>query len=133
MPLLVEIVTPEQRVLSVEADEVRLPGVEGGFGVRPGHTPLIAALGAGELVLVQGGSQQRYAVGEGFAEVSEDHVRVLVEEAVRAEELDPARTKTELADLTKKLEGLKPDDPSYESNRARLERAAARAFVASRH
>jgi F-type H+-transporting ATPase subunit epsilon len=133
MPLLVEIVTPEQRVLSVEADEVRLPGVEGGFGVRPGHTPLIAALGAGELVLVQGGSQQRYAVGEGFAEVSEDHVRVLVEEAVRAEELDPARAKTELADLTKKLEGLKPDDPNYEANRARVERAAARAFVASRH
>jgi len=133
MPLLVEIVTPEQRVLSVEADEVRLPGVEGGFGVRPGHTPLIAALGAGELVLVQGGSQQRYAVGEGFAEVSEDHVRVLVEEAVRAEELDPARAKTELADLTKKLEGLKPDDANYEANRARVERAAARAFVASRH
>jgi len=48
MPLLVEIVTPEQRVLSVQADEVRLPGVEGGFGVRPGHTPLVAALAGGK-------------------------------------------------------------------------------------
>jgi F-type H+-transporting ATPase subunit epsilon len=131
--LKVEIVTPEQRVLTVEADEVRLPGVEGSFGVRPGHTPLIAALAAGELTLVQGGNEQRYAVGEGFAEVSEDHVRVLVEEAVRAEELDPARAERELAERQKKLQSLRPEDPEYEAVRAHVERAAARALVATRH
>ena len=81
MALALEIVTPEQRVLSVQADEVRLPGSEGGFGVRPGHTPLVAALKAGELVYLTGGAPHRYAVGEGFAEVSDDRVRVLVEEA----------------------------------------------------
>jgi F-type H+-transporting ATPase subunit epsilon len=127
-----EIVTPEQRVLVVEVDEVRLPGVEGSFGVRPGHTPLIAALAAGELTLIQGGNAQRYAVGEGFAEVSEDHVRVLVEEAIRAEELDPARATSELAERQKKLQSLKPEDPAYEAERAHVERAAARAFVAGR-
>jgi F-type H+-transporting ATPase subunit epsilon len=132
MALKLEIVTPEQRVLTVEADEVRLPGVEGSFGVRPGHTPLIAALAAGELTLVQGGSEQRYAVGEGFAEVSEDHVRVLVEEAVRAEELDPARVASELAERQKKLLAMKPEDPDYAAARAHVERAAARALVAGR-
>jgi hypothetical protein len=50
MPLSIEIVTPEQRVLTTQCDEVRLPGAEGGFGIRPGHTPLVAALAAGELV-----------------------------------------------------------------------------------
>ena len=50
MPLSVEIVTPEQRVLTTQCDEVRLPGVAGGFGIRPGHTPLVAALAPGELV-----------------------------------------------------------------------------------
>ncbi len=132
MALQVEIVTPEQRVLSVEADEVRLPGVEGSFGVRPGHTPLIAALAAGELTLVQGSSAQRYAVGEGFAEVSLDHVRVLVEEAVRAEELDPSRAASELAEKQKKLLSMKPEDPAYAAERAQVERAAARALVAGR-
>jgi len=44
MALSLEIVTPEQRVLTVQCDEVQLPGSEGGFGVRPGHTPLVAAL-----------------------------------------------------------------------------------------
>ena len=90
MPLSIEIVTPEQRVLTTECDEVRLPGVDGGFGIRPGHTPLVAALAPGELVYVIGGTEHRYAVGEGFSEVSNDRVRVLVEEAVRADQIDPA-------------------------------------------
>jgi F-type H+-transporting ATPase subunit epsilon len=130
--LSLEIVTPEQRVLSVQADEVRLPGAEGGFGVRPRHTPLVAALSAGELLYITGGVTHRYAVGEGFAEVSDDHVRVLVEEAVRADEIDPARAATDLKDLEQKLSALHPEDPSYAGYRARVERAAARAFVAGR-
>jgi F-type H+-transporting ATPase subunit epsilon len=133
MALSLEIVTPEQRVLSVQADEVRLPGAEGGFGVRPGHTPLVAALSAGELVYLTGADQHRYAVGEGFAELSNDHVRVLVEEAVRSDEIDPALAATELKDLQSKLSELKPDHPSYPAYRARVERAAARAFVSTRH
>jgi F-type H+-transporting ATPase subunit epsilon len=132
MALELTIVTPEQRVLSVQAEEVRLPGVVGGFGVRPGHTPLVAALAAGELIYLSGGTPHRYAVGEGFAEVSDDRVRVLVEEAVRADEIDPARAGAELADQRKKLEAMKQDDPAYQGQRARVERAAARAFVASR-
>ncbi|HUJ28679.1 MAG TPA: F0F1 ATP synthase subunit epsilon [Myxococcales bacterium] len=132
MALGLEIVTPEQRVLTVEADEVRLPGVEGGFGVRPGHTPLVAALAAGELTYLSGGTAYSYAVGEGFAEISNDHVRVLVEEAIRAEQIDPARAGQELKDLMKKLSETKPEDPAYAANRAQVERAAARAFVASR-
>lgn len=132
MALSVEIVTPEQRVLTTQADEVRLPGLEGGFGIRPGHTPLVAALAAGELVLLQGGTTLRFAVGEGFAEVSEDRVRVLVEEALRAEDLDATKTATELLDNRKKLESLRPDDPAYEGQRAQVERSAARALVATR-
>ena len=132
MALSLEIVTPEQRVLTVQADEVRLPGVEGGFGIRPGHTPLVAALMAGELTYLSGGAAQSYAVGEGFAEVSSDHVRVLVEEALRADQIDAGRAGQELKDLQKKLSETRPEDPAYAANRAQVERAAARALVASR-
>jgi F-type H+-transporting ATPase subunit epsilon len=133
MALALEIVTPEQRVLTVQADEVRLPGSVGGFGVRPGHTPLVASLMPGELVYLAGGTPHRYAVGEGFAEVSDDRVRVLVEEALRADEIDPARAASDLKALQAKLSGLSPEDPAYAANRAQVERAAARAFVSSRH
>jgi F-type H+-transporting ATPase subunit epsilon len=129
--LSLEIVTPEQRVLAVEADEVRLPGLEGGFGVRPGHTPLVAALAAGELTYITGGSSTRYSVGEGFAEVSNDRVRVLVEEAIPASSIDAGKAAAEAEELRKKLAALSPDDPSYETQKALTERAQARANVAS--
>jgi F-type H+-transporting ATPase subunit epsilon len=132
MPLSIEIVTPEQRVLTTQCDEVRLPGVEGSFGIRPGHTPLVAALAAGELIYISGGTEHRYAVGEGFAEVSDDRVRILVEEATRAGEIDAGRAAAELNDLKAKLSSMNQEDPSYASARARVERAAARALVASR-
>jgi F-type H+-transporting ATPase subunit epsilon len=130
MPLALEIVTPAERVVSVTCDEVRLTSVEGQFGIRPGHTPLVAALAAGELVYVAGGTTHRYAAGEGFAEVSNDRVRVLVEEALRAEELDAQKAAQELQEGQKTLASLKPGDPDYEAVRAAVERAAARALVA---
>ncbi|HEX9572541.1 MAG TPA: ATP synthase F1 subunit epsilon [Myxococcales bacterium] len=131
MPLTLEIVTPEQRALTVQCDEVRLTGVEGGFGVRPGHTPLVATLAPGELAYDAAGSTHRYAAGEGFAEVSDDRVRVLVEEVLRADQIDAQRTARELAEARKKLEEMGPGDPDYDKVRAAVERAAARALVAA--
>jgi F-type H+-transporting ATPase subunit epsilon len=131
MPLTLEIVTPEQRALTVQCDEVRLTGVEGGFGVRPGHTPLVATLAPGELAYDAAGSTHRYAAGEGFAEVSNDHVRVLVEEVLRADQIDAQRAERELTEARKKLETIAPGDPDYDKVRAAVERAAARALVAA--
>jgi F-type H+-transporting ATPase subunit epsilon len=131
MPLTLEIVTPEQRALTVQCDEVRLTGVEGGFGVRPGHTPLVATLAPGELAYDAAGSTHRYAAGEGFAEVSDDRVRVLVEEVLRADQIDAQRTARELDEARKKLESLHPGDPDYDKVRAFVERSAARALVAA--
>jgi F-type H+-transporting ATPase subunit epsilon len=130
MPLSLEIVTPEQRVVTVTCDEVRLTSLEGQFGIRPGHTPLVAALAAGELVYIASGTTHRYAAGEGFAEVSNDRVRVLVEEALRAEDLDPQKAAQDLREKQEKLASLKPGDPAYEVERAAALRAAARALVA---
>ena len=132
MPLTLEIVTPEQRALTVQCDEVRLTGVEGGFGIRPGHTPLVATLAPGELAYDAAGSTHRYAAGEGFAEVSDDRVRVLVEEVLRADQIDAQRTERELAEARKKLEAIGPADPGYDRVRETVERAAARALVATR-
>ena len=130
MPLTLEIVTPEQRARTVQCDEVRLTGVEGGFGIRPGHTPLVATLAPGELAYDAAGSTHRYAAGEGFAEISDDRVRVLVEEVLRADQIDAQRAARELAETRKKLETIGPGDPDYDRVRAAVERATARALVA---
>jgi F-type H+-transporting ATPase subunit epsilon len=129
MPLTLEIVTPEERALTVTCDEVRAPGLAGGFGIRPGHTPLVAALQPGELSYQTGEQVHRFAVGEGFAEVAEDRVRILVEEAFRAEDLDRDEVKRELEERRKRLASMRESDPEYNNVRASVERSAARALV----
>ena len=52
--LSVEIVTPEKRLLSTQADEAIVPGAKGLFGVRPGHTPFLSLMEPGTLTLKDG-------------------------------------------------------------------------------
>jgi len=127
-----ELVTPARRVLSQHVDSVQAPGAEGSFGVLPGHTDFLSLLKPGELVAITGGQRQVFAVGEGFVQVSNNRVLVLAESADRAEDLDHAATKAEVEAETAKLGALKQDSAEYELQRASVERAAARAFVAGR-
>jgi F-type H+-transporting ATPase subunit epsilon len=80
--LTVDVVTPERKVLSVQADEVVVPGVDGLFGVRPRHAALLANLGKGTLTLKAGGAvTHSYKVAGGFAQVANDVVRILADKA----------------------------------------------------
>jgi F-type H+-transporting ATPase subunit epsilon len=84
------IVTPDHSY-EHEVDEVSLPGSEGDFGVRPGHTPFFAALRTGTMSYRQGAELHHLLVGIGFAEVLPDKVTVLAQVAETAEEFDEAR------------------------------------------
>ena len=129
--LLLEIVTPDRRALSTEVDEVRAPGLQGGFGVRTGHTPFLSALRPGELVYVAGGAEHHLAIGTGFAQVSDNRVLVLTELAERPEQIDVARAQSDAASATQELTtATNLDDATYELRRAEVERAAARISVA---
>ncbi len=77
--LQVEIVTPERLVAKLQADEVIAPGAEGLFGVRPGHTPLLAVLQAGPLSVRNGASTTVYRITGGFAEASPNAVRIIAD------------------------------------------------------
>lgn len=104
--LTLEVVTPEGLLLREEVDEVIAPGSEGYFGVRPGHTPMLATLGVGELTYRQGPSWQHLTSFWGFCEVLPDRVNVLAEIGERAEEIDVARAeaaKTRAADRMKTI------------------------------
>ncbi len=88
MPLRLEIVTPESKTFSEEVDQVVVPGVEGEFGVLPGHEPLITQILPGELVITQKGQNHYLAVGEGFVEVQSNRVSVLTDMAIRADDIN---------------------------------------------
>jgi F-type H+-transporting ATPase subunit epsilon len=91
MPIKVDIVTPERRLVSDEVDMVTLPGLEGQMGIMRGHAPLMTLLDIGEIVLHKGSATQYIAVGGGVVEVRPDKVTVLAETAEAAEEIDESR------------------------------------------
>jgi F-type H+-transporting ATPase subunit epsilon len=131
--LTVEIVTPEKRILSVEAEEAVVPGAEGLFGVRPGHTPYLALMEPGALTVRSGGSAQTFFVGGGFAEVAADRVLVLADQAEPAGNIDVAAAQQRLADARTRLAGMSADDARYEVEMATVRRETARiAMTASR-
>ena len=89
MPLILEIVTPERKVLSEEVEHVVLPTEEGGeIDVLPGHIPLMTMIEPGELKYFQGGKAESIAIDKGFIEVIGDTVSVLTEAAIEVAEID---------------------------------------------
>ncbi len=99
-----ELVSPDQLLMSVEVDSVAMPGMEGDFGVLPGHAPLISALRAG-VIEVEGASEgpDRVYIASGFAEVVADRLTVLAEEAVPVADLDRANIEQRIQDANEEL------------------------------
>jgi F-type H+-transporting ATPase subunit epsilon len=89
--LKLEIVTPEAKVYSDDVEMVTLPGVEGEMGIYPHHVPLLTQIVAGEIIARKGGQDFFLAIGEGFVEVTGDHVAILADMAIRAENIDEAK------------------------------------------
>ena len=130
--LRLELATPTRLVVSTEAEEVVVPGADGYFGVLPGHAPLLALVGPGEVTYRTGRIERYLAVSGGFAEVGPDHVTILAETAERPEEIDVARARTEREQAESRLTGRGGEDVDYPAELAALARAQARLQVAAR-
>jgi F-type H+-transporting ATPase subunit epsilon len=130
--LSVEIVTPERRVVQVQADEAIVPGARGLFGVRPGHTPFLSLMEPGPLTLREGGSSQTYFVAGGFVEVGGDKVLVLADQAELAQDIDVESARRRVEEAQKRLSGMSAEDVQFAIERATVERETARMGVAGR-
>ena len=83
-----DLVSPERRLASLKAREVRIPGADGDFVAGPAHQPVIASLRPGILTVVaEGGEETEFAVTGGFAEVNDESVTVLAERSMPREEM----------------------------------------------
>jgi F-type H+-transporting ATPase subunit epsilon len=89
--LHLDIVTPDQLVLSKDVDYVGVPGLEGEFGVLPGHIPFLSAVRTGGLHYTSQGKNHFVFLSGGFAEVSDNKVTILAESAEEAANIDFAR------------------------------------------
>jgi F-type H+-transporting ATPase subunit epsilon len=89
--LHLDIVTPDRLVVSTPAEYVSAPGIEGEFGILPGHVPFLSALATGIMHYTAEGETHYAFVSGGFAEVSAGKVTILAESAELAKTIDFAR------------------------------------------
>ncbi len=105
-----ELVSPERVLLSIDADQVVVPGSDGEFAVLAGHAPVIATLRPGVLDVTAGGSKRRLFVKSGFAEVDPSRLTVLAEKAYDVEELSASAIAEELKSAEAELAAAKDDN-----------------------
>ena len=132
--LFLEIVTPEQVLVSQEVDMVVAPGSDGEFGVLPGHVLFLSGIVPGELRYTAGTEKGSMVVTTGFAEVSNDKVSVLVEAAEKADDIDLDRARKALERAKERLEKeRKTKDIDFLRAENALKRALARLRVAEKY
>lgn len=103
-----DLVSPERRLASVAAREVRIPGTDGDLTAMAGHAPMITTLRPGILSVVTADGTQSYAVTGGFAEVSHTATSVLAERAVPVAEVTGAL----MDQLVSEAQALAADAPA---------------------
>ncbi|MBT4905241.1 MAG: F0F1 ATP synthase subunit epsilon [Rhodospirillaceae bacterium] len=129
-PVQFELVSPEKLLLSDDVEMVVVPGVEGDFGVLPGHAPMISTVRPGVIHVFESGSvKSRIFVAGGFAEVTAERCTVLAEEAVPLDEIDRAGVEKDLQDANEDIRDAGGDAAQLGLAEARA--ATARAKLAS--
>ena len=88
MSLVLEIVTPEEKVYEETIDTVVLPATSGEISILPGHIPLVTELHPGELHVTVQNRTELLVVGRGFARIEGDRVSVLAESAIEEANID---------------------------------------------
>ncbi|MGB3075434.1 MAG: ATP synthase F1 subunit epsilon [Chitinophagales bacterium] len=76
-----DILTPEKKVFSGDADAVSFPGTAGAFQVLNHHAPLISSLKEGKIKVRIKKEELFFSIKSGFVEVLKNKVTVLVEGA----------------------------------------------------
>lgn len=95
-----ELVSPERRLAKAKVAMVVVPGVEGDFGVLPGHAPMMSTIRPGAISIHEadgGPATMRFFIDSGFAEVTETGLTILAEKATPVAEIDVAAVATQLA------------------------------------
>jgi F-type H+-transporting ATPase subunit epsilon len=88
--LKLEIITPEEVAYRDDVEMVLIPAELGDMGVYPMHVPLMTRILPGELIVTKRGELTHLAIGEGFAEITQTNVRILVDMAIEERHIDEA-------------------------------------------
>jgi len=114
------VVTPEKVVLECEASFVALPAHDGEIGLLRSRAPIVCKLAIGKLRVETESGMEVFYVDGGFAEMADNQLTVLTEDARRATEID----RGEVEELLEKARAIEATDPVARHEREKaIERA----------
>lgn len=104
-PFRAEVLTPEGKVFDDEVEMVSTKTSVGSIGVLAHHAPVLAMLDPTELRLYKSDSDVvSFAQSEGYLQVANNRVLVLVEEAHPPDQLDAGQLRDRLQEAERQLE-----------------------------
>ncbi len=118
-----------------EAYEVTIPTTSGEIGVLPGHMPLISVASRGAIMVRRKAgdrdeTREIFAISGGTVQVEDDNLKVLVDEADHADEINEQEVKAAF-ELARKMKAEAKDQVSLEHAQNLIDRHAVRLHVAS--
>lgn len=116
------VVTPERKLLEVDARFVAMPAHDGEIGVLVNRAPLVCKLGVGALRIEAPAGNRTLYIDGGFAQVLENRVSILTEDAREVADLDAAAASAALAEA-RSMEIT--NDEAYAARDRALRRARA--------
>ena len=129
MPFRCVIVTPEQQVLDESLTQAVLPAHDGLIGILTDRAPLLVKLGQGPLrVDLAGGQTQHYYVEGGIAQMKDNRLTILTNEATPASEIDAEAARAEYAEAVARRV---TDQRSFEDRQRQMARAKAKQQMAT--
>ena len=114
------VVTPEKQVVEDTADAIVIPAHDGELGILSERAPLMCELGIGQMRYERDGRTHRVFIDGGFAQVHDNLVTLLTDNAAPAEAITDemiAGAEQAIADMT----GSTPED--IEARRKAKQRA----------
>ncbi|MDR3441100.1 F0F1 ATP synthase subunit epsilon [Telmatospirillum sp.] len=113
-----ELVSPERLLVSEPVEMVVVPGSEGDFGALPHHAPMLTSVRPGVIDVYENGKvKNRIFVAGGFAEVTEERVTVLAEEAIPVAEIEAEAVADRIRIAGEKVEEADGDRARNEAQR----------------
>ena len=89
----VEIITPTNQMDLGSANYIRLPGLDGLFGVMSNHTSALVSLGIGEIKIEKSGNTEYFATSGGVLDFNNNNAQLLLETVEQAGDIDLERAK----------------------------------------
>ena len=124
-PFKLQIITPEKTVFDGETEQIIVRTTVGDVGILKGHEPYCAAIGIGQMRIMQNGEFRRAATSGGIIKVSKEQTTILVQTCEWSDEIDVERANAAKTAAEERIKAAKSDKELLLAD-AKLKRALNR-------